>query len=323
MDLTNGRVPPSRRPVIIGILNVTPDSFSDGGRYHDFDDAIEQASRLVEAGADLIDVGGESTRPGAERVPPKKEQGRVLPVIRELIDRGIRVSIDTMNASTAAAALDLGAMLVNDVSGGLADKAMPRLIAESGIDYVAMHWRGHSSSMDKLATYNDVVRDVRNELKHRIAALIVAGVDPAKVILDPGLGFAKTSAHNWQLLGRLRELETLGHRVLIGASRKRFLGELQPEGAPTSDRDPDTATVSALAAESGVWGVRVHDVAATLSALEVWYRWNNGRAPAPLALGGVAATAPTPLYARRGNTPRPAVVAPDKSWSLGSEGQGK
>ncbi len=321
--MTNGRVPPSRRPVIIGILNVTPDSFSDGGRYHDFDDAIEQTSRLVEAGADLIDVGGESTRPGAERVPPKKEQGRVLPVIRELIDRGIRVSIDTMNASTAAAALDLGAVLVNDVSGGLADKAMPRLIAESGIDYVAMHWRGHSSNMDELATYNDVVRDVRNELKHRIAALIVAGVDPAKVILDPGLGFAKTSAHNWQLLGRLRELETLGHRVLVGASRKRFLGELQPEGAPTSDRDADTATVSALAAESGVWGVRVHDVASTLAALEVWYRWNNGRAPAPLALGGSGTTAPTPMYARRGNAPRPAVAAPDKSWSLGAEGQGK
>lgn len=299
--MVSGRVPPSRRPVIIGILNVTPDSFSDGGRYHDFDNALDHATRLVEAGADLIDVGGESTRPGAERVPAKKEQGRVLPVIRELIDRGIRVSIDTMNASTAAAALDLGVVLVNDVSGGLADKAMPRLIAESGIDFVAMHWRGHSKNMTQLATYNDVVRDVRNELKHRVAALIVAGVDPAKVILDPGLGFAKTSAHNWQLLGRLRELETLGHRVLIGASRKRFLGELLPEDAPTSDRDPATSTISALAAESGVWGLRVHDVAGTLAALEVWYRWNNGRMPAPRPLG---TSAPPPKL------PAPSMPAP-------------
>jgi dihydropteroate synthase len=162
---------------------------------------------------------------------------------------------------------------------------MPRLVAESGVEYVAMHWRGHSAKMDDLAVYTDVVRDVRNELKHRVAELIVAGVRPDRVILDPGLGFAKTAQHNWQLLGRLRELETLGHRILIGASRKRFLGDLLPEGAPTGDRDPATATISALAAESGVWGVRVHDVAGTLAALEVWEAWNAGRAPAPRALG--------------------------------------
>jgi dihydropteroate synthase len=269
----------------MGILNVTPDSFSDGGLYDNFDDAVDHAVSLVNSGATVIDVGGESTRPGADRLPVDKEQARVLPVIRELVARDVPVSIDTMNASTAAAAIDLGAVLVNDVSGGLADRDMARLIAESGIEYVAMHWRGHSANMNSLAVYTDVVRDVRNELKHRIAELIVAGVRPDRIILDPGLGFAKTSQHNWQLLGRLRELETLGHRVLIGASRKKFLGELVPEGAPTSDRDPATATISALAAESGVWGVRVHDVAGTLAALETWEAWNGGRAPAPRALG--------------------------------------
>jgi dihydropteroate synthase len=272
-------------PLIMGILNVTPDSFSDGGLYNNFDDAAAHAVQLVEAGATVIDVGGESTRPGAERLAVDKEQARVLPVIRELIARDVPVSIDTMNAATAAAALDLGAVLVNDVSGGLADKGMARLIAESGIEYVAMHWRGHSAKMDSLAVYTDVVRDVRNELKHRVAELIVAGVRPDRIILDPGLGFAKTGQHNWQLLGRLRELETLGHRILIGASRKKFLGELLPEGAPTADRDPATATISALAAEAGVWGVRVHDVAGTLAALQVWESLNEGRAPAPRALG--------------------------------------
>lgn len=272
-------------PLIMGILNVTPDSFSDGGLYNNFDDAVDHAVQLVEAGATVIDVGGESTRPGAERLAVDKEQARVLPVIRELIARDVPVSIDTMNAATAAAALDLGAVLVNDVSGGLADKGMARLIAESGIEYVAMHWRGHSAKMDSLAVYTDVVRDVRNELKHRVAELIVAGVRPDRIILDPGLGFAKTAQHNWQLLGRLRELETLGHRILIGASRKKFLGELLPEGAPTADRDPATATISALAAEAGVWGVRVHDVAGTLAALQVWESLNEGRAPAPRALG--------------------------------------
>ncbi|TFB80830.1 dihydropteroate synthase [Terrimesophilobacter mesophilus] len=269
----------------MGVLNVTPDSFSDGGMFHNFDDAVDHAVHMFESGANVIDVGGESTRPGAERLPADKEKARVLPVIRELVARDIPVSIDTMNAVTAAAAIEAGAALVNDVSGGLADRGMPRLIAETGIEYVAMHWRGHSATMDNLAVYTDVVRDVRNELKHRVAELIVAGVRPERIILDPGLGFAKTAQHNWQLLGRLRELETLGHRMLIGASRKKFLGELLPDGAPTSDRDPATATISALAAESGVWGVRVHDVAGTLAALEVWEAWNAGRAPAPRALG--------------------------------------
>ncbi len=269
----------------MGILNVTPDSFSDGGMYHNFDDAIEHGVRLYESGANIVDVGGESTRPGAERLPIEQEQARVLPVIRELVDRDVPVSIDTMNAATAAAAIEIGAALVNDVSGGLADRGMPRVIAESGIEYVVMHWRGHSADMDKLATYTDVVRNVRSELKNRVAELIVAGVRPERIILDPGIGFAKTSLHNWQVLGRLHELQSLGHRILIGASRKKFLGELVPEGAPTSDRDPATATISALAAESGVWGVRVHNVEQTLASLQVWEAWNGGRVPAPRAIG--------------------------------------
>jgi len=272
-------------PVIMGILNVTPDSFSDGGLYTGIDDAVEHAAAMRDAGATIIDVGGESTRPGADRVPVDEEQKRVLPVIRELVAREIPVSIDTMNALTAASAVDNGAVLINDVSGALADRGMARVVAEAGVDFIAMHWRGHSDTMESAAVYTDVVRTVRDELKHRIAELIVVGVRPDRIILDPGLGFAKTSAHNWQLLGRLRELETLGHRVLIGASRKRFLAPLVAEDAPTSDRDPATATISALAAESGVWGVRVHDVAGTREAFKVWQAWNGGRAPAPLALG--------------------------------------
>lgn len=273
------------RPAIMGILNVTPDSFSDGGKFHNFDDAVAHAVSMVDAGASIIDVGGESTRPGAQRLPIEKEQARVLPVIRELVAREIPVSVDTMNSATAVAAVDIGAVLINDVSGGLADRGMARVVAETGVDFIAMHWRGHSADMDAAAVYTDVVRTVREELKHRVAELIVVGVRPDRIILDPGLGFAKTAQHNWQLLGRLRELGTLGHRILIGASRKRFLGDLLPEDAPTSDRDPATATISALAAESGVWGVRVHDVGGTLAALEVWEAWNAGRAPAPRALG--------------------------------------
>lgn len=273
------------RPYIMGILNVTPDSFSDGGLYRNFDDAIDHAVRMFDAGANIIDIGGESTRPGAERLPVDMEQARIMPVLTELVSRDIPVSVDTMNAGTAAMAIEAGAVLINDVSGGLADRGMPRVIAESGVEYIAMHWRGHSADMHNLANYTDVVRTVRNELKIRVAELIVAGVQPERIILDPGLGFAKTSEHNWQLLGRIRELETLGHSILVGASRKKFLGEMLPEDAPTSDRDPATATISALAAESGVWGVRVHDVAETYASLQVWEAWNAGRAPGPRAIG--------------------------------------
>jgi dihydropteroate synthase len=265
------------RPLIMGILNVTPDSFSDGGLYNNFDDAVDHAVALVDAGAGIIDVGGESTRPGADRLPVEKEQARVLPVIRELVARDIPVSVDTMNSATAAAAIDIGAVLVNDVSGGLADRGMPRLVAESGVEYVAMHWRGHSAKMDDLAVYTDVVRDVRNELKHRVAELIVAGVRPDRVILDPGLGFAKRGAQNWELLGRLDVLGELGLPILVGASRKRFIGALLPDDAPMEDRDLPTAVVSALSAQAGAWGVRVHDVRGTRRALDVLGAWQSGR----------------------------------------------
>lgn len=261
----------------MGVLNVTPDSFSDGGLYLEAGAAVEHAVSLVAEGADLIDVGGESTRPGAIRVDPIEEQARVIPVIRELADRGVTVSVDTMNASTARAAADAGAAIINDVSGGLADPGMPAAVLDTGLTYVVMHWRGQSDSMDALATYDDTVAEVSAELRTRIADLTDRGVDPAKLIIDPGLGFSKKASHNWQVLGNLDEFVGLGYPVLIGASRKRFLGALLPEGAPAQDRDPATAVVSALAAQAGVWGVRVHDVAGTRLALDVVEAWQAGR----------------------------------------------
>jgi dihydropteroate synthase len=266
----------AERPKIFAILNVTPDSFSDGGRWEDADDAIDRALELREQGADFIDVGGESTRPGATRVDVVEEQRRVMPVVRGLVERGIPVSVDTMNSVTARAAAEAGAEFINDVSGGLADPDMYRVIAATGVRYIAMHWRGHASGMDDLATYSDVVREVREELKARVAELLVWGVDPQAVVLDPGLGFAKTGEHNWKLLAALPALESLGYPVLVGASRKRFLAEFAGGNAPTSDRDEATAIISALSAQSGAWGVRVHDVAGTARALDVWSAWNSG-----------------------------------------------
>jgi len=260
----------------MGILNVTPDSFSDGGRWEQPADAIAHAVAMHAEGADIIDVGGESTRPGAVRVPADEEQQRVLPIVRALSDQGIRVSIDTLNSSTARAAVEAGASIVNDVSGGLADPEMFRTVAGLEADYIVSHWRGHSDSMDELARYNEVVGDVRTELQLRVAELIVWGVDERRIIIDPGLGFAKTADHNWKLLGRLDRLQSLGFPVLIGASRKRFLADLLPQEAPATDRDPATAVISALAAQSGAWGVRVHDVATTRAALTVWTAWENG-----------------------------------------------
>jgi len=261
------------RPRIMGIVNVTPDSFSDGGHYIEVDAAIAHGEALVAAGAQLVDVGGESTRPGAERVAAREEQRRVLPVIEGLADRGIPVSVDTMNASTALAAAELGALVINDVSAGLADPGMARVAAETGLHYIASHWRGPSAP-GQLAvpstSYGNVLRDVRNELKNRAAELIVNGVRPDRIILDPGIGFAKTADQNWQLLANIAALGTIGYPVLIGASRKRFLGALVATDAPTSARDAATATISALAAQAGVWGVRVHNVAATKEALDVW-----------------------------------------------------
>lgn len=260
------------RPRIMGVLNVTPDSFSDGGEFAQHESAINHAVQMVGAGVDIIDVGGETTRPGATRIPAALEQKRVLPVIRELAERGIRVSVDTMNAATALAAAELGAAMINDVSGGLADPGMRQVAADTGLDFVAMHWRGHSENMDELAVYNDVVVDVREELRLRVAELIVVGVEPEKIIIDPGLGFAKTADQSWMLFTHLRELQSLGCPVLVGTSRKRFLSMLLPDGSAAKDRDPATAILSALAAEAGAWGVRVHDVAGTRAALDMWSR---------------------------------------------------
>jgi dihydropteroate synthase len=265
-----------KRPVIIGVLNVTPDSFSDGGKFNKVDAAIEHAVELRTAGADFIDVGGESTRPGAKRLDPAKEQKRVMPVLKELIDLGVPVSIDTMNSATALAAVEAGVLVVNDVSGGLADPEVYRTVAETGVHYIASHWRGPSEAMDDNTDYVDVVAEVRDALKARIAELLVWGISPDKIVLDPGLGFGKTSQHNWAILKALPELETIGYPLMIGASRKRFLAPFAEDDTPASERDFATAVISALAAQSGVWGVRVHDVAATATALDIWSAWHSG-----------------------------------------------
>jgi dihydropteroate synthase len=260
----------------MGVLNVTPDSFSDGGLWLEPDAAIAHGLELVEQGADLVDVGGESTRPGAVRVEPEEERKRVVPVIRELAARGVTVSVDTLNASTAQAAVEAGAAIINDVSGGLADERMPDAVLETGAQYVVMHWRGRLDAADSRAVYRHTVAEVRAELSARITDLLARGVDPAKLIVDPGLGFSKNARHNWQVLAGLHEIETLGYPVIIGASRKRFLGALLPEGAPVEDRDAPTAVISALAAQAGAWAVRVHDVPSTRIALDVVRAWQAG-----------------------------------------------
>lgn len=262
----------------MGVLNVTPDSFSDGGSFIAPDAAIARAVELRSQGADLIDVGGESTRPGAARVDPALEQSRIMPVIEAMVERGIPVSVDTMNSVTARVAAKAGVRVINDVSGGLADPQMYRTIAQLGVRYIASHWRGHSDTMDDPTSYDNVVTDVRNALKGRIAEMLVWGVAPEQIVIDPGLGFAKTARHNWALLGALGELESLGYPVLIGASRKRFLAPFAPDDAPASERDFATAVVTALVAERGVWGVRVHDVASTVTALDVWSSMRAGGA---------------------------------------------
>jgi dihydropteroate synthase len=264
------------RTLVMGILNVTLDSFSDGGRYARFDDAIAHARMLAADGADIIDVGGESTRPGAPRVEVHEEQRRVIPVIRELTALGMRVSVDTMNAATAFAAVEAGAEVINDVSGGLADPNMTQVVVDTDSTYIAMHWRGHSAGMQQRATYANAVAEVKAELFQRVGELVVRGVDPARIVIDPGLGFAKLADHNWQLLGHLHELDELGVPILVAASRKRFLGGLLAEDAGVRERDPATAVISALAAQAGAWGVRVHDVASTRAALDVWEAWQRG-----------------------------------------------
>ncbi|HZI97037.1 MAG TPA: dihydropteroate synthase [Actinomycetales bacterium] len=270
--------PAAGRCLVIGVVNVTPDSFSDGGSWYEPAAAVRHGLHLLADGADLVDVGGESTRPGAARVPESEELRRVLPVVRSLAAEGVRVSIDTMRASVARAALDAGAVMVNDVSSGLSDPEMSRLIADSGVPYVLMHWRGHSDTMDALAHYDDVVAQVRAALVERLDVMVGAGVDPAQVVLDAGLGFAKAAEHNWALLAHLDALVSIGRPVLVGASRKRFLGDLlaQPDGEPLAptERDAASAAVSALAAAAGAWGVRVHEVAASADAVRVAAAWS-------------------------------------------------
>lgn len=257
----------------MGILNVTPDSFSDGGRFADVDSAVAHGVALAAAGADLIDVGGESTRPGAERVTTVEEAARVLPVIEGLTSHGVAASIDTMRPETATAAVAAGAVMVNDVSGGLADPRMCDTVAGLEVPYVVMHWRAHSTEMVNWATYGpDVVADVAAELSTTVQAALVSGVAADQIVIDPGLGFAKDAGHNWALLAGLDRLLDLGFPLLIGASRKRFLGELLADEngpRPVSRREDATAAVSALAAAAGAWCVRVHDVAATRDAVSV------------------------------------------------------
>ncbi|WP_407925796.1 dihydropteroate synthase [Flavimobilis rhizosphaerae] len=274
------------RTLVMGVLNVTPDSFSDGGEWFGPEAAVAHGVLLASQGADLVDVGGESTRPGAARVPEDEELARVLPVVRELTARGVPVSIDTTRARVAARAVEAGAVVVNDVSGGLAEPGIYDVVARTGVVYVAMHWRGHADVMDSLAVYDDVVTDVRDELAERVADLVAAGVAREQVVLDPGLGFAKPGAANWPLLAALDELLALDLPVLVGASRKRFLGTLLagPDGqpAPPLARDGATAAISALAAAAGAWCVRVHDVPGSVDAVRVARAWDGARRPRTL-----------------------------------------
>lgn len=264
----------------MGVLNVTDDSFSDGGRYLDPDGAVEHGLALAAEGADIIDVGGESTRPGATRVDPDVETARIVPVVKTLAAQGITVSIDTMHARVAQAALACGAQIVNDVSGGRADPAMAPLLAEAGVPWVLMHWRPVSAdNPHRVPDYRDVVADVRADLLASVDDAVAAGVDPANLVIDPGLGFAKTGQHNWALLHGLPKLVATGLPVLLGASRKRFLGTLlaEPDGTPrpADGRETATAVISALAVLHGVWGVRVHDVRASVDARKVVEAWQG------------------------------------------------
>lgn len=265
----------ANRPLVFGVLNVTPDSFSDGGLWESPERAVEHARAMVAGGADVIDVGGESTRPGAARIDDGEERRRVEPVIRALVADGISVSLDTMRSETARLGIDLGVDYINDVSGGLADPAMLGVVAETDVTYIAMHWRGESDVMDGNAVYGNVTRDVVAELRGRIDAALDAGIALGKLWTDPGLGFAKTADHNWQLLRDLPQIVGLGYPVLVGASRKRFLA---PFGENPADRDQATTIISVLCAESGAAAVRVHDVARTAEALRVRDAWWGGAA---------------------------------------------
>lgn len=269
--MTEARVEPWTRPVVMGVVNVTPDSFSDGGAWFTPGAAIAHGRSLLTEGAQILDIGGESTRPGAERPSEAEELRRVLPVVEGLAEHGT-VSIDTMRASVAVQALAAGASIINDVSGGLADPEMAPLAAEHGIPFIAMHWRGHSTQMQARAQYDDVVADVVRELTERRDALLAAGITRENLILDPGYGFAKLADHNWALLRGLDAIHEIGQRVLVGTSRKKFLGLVgrTPETErPPRLRDTATAATSLYAALNGAWGLRVHDVAGTVDTLDV------------------------------------------------------
>ena len=273
-------LPQPGRTLVIGVVNVTPDSFSDGGAWFHPAAAITHGLDLVAEGADIIDIGGESTRPGAIRPEVSEELRRVLPVIRELVAAGACVSIDTMRAAVAAPAISAGARLVNDVSGGKADPGMLDLVAESGVPFVCMHWRGHSEDMQSKASYADVVTEVIAELRAQLDTATRLGVAPDKLIIDPGFGFAKTGEHNWQLLQRLEEFDVLERPMLAGVSRKAFLGRLLADAdgnpRPAKDRDDATSALTAVLALRGVWGVRVHSVRASRDAIAVAQRLLSG-----------------------------------------------
>jgi len=244
----------------MGILNVTPDSFADGGRYPTTDLALKRAEEMMSEGVEIIDVGGESTKPGADRITQAEEVARVIPVINELAKKDTPISIDTTRASVAEQAIKLGVSYVNDVSGGLADPEMYKLIAKHPkVQYIIMHWRAHSKTMQDHAIYKDVVKEVKEELEARIEDAIKAGVNPDQIIIDPGLGFAKLPEHNWELLRNIDRIALLGYPILIGASRKRFLGELTGSSNP-DDREAASIAVTAMVAKQGVWGVRTHSV---------------------------------------------------------------
>jgi dihydropteroate synthase len=299
-------LPQLRRCLVMGVVNVTPDSFSDGGAWLQPAAAVSHGLRLAAEGADIVDVGGESTRPGAGRVDEAEELRRIGPVVSELAAAGVLVSVDTMRPAVAEFALAAGARLVNDISGGLADPGLPRLVAQARVPYVIAHWRGFSDDMYGRAVYDDVVREVRDELAHQVDAVTGAGVDPSMIIVDPGIGFAKLAGHNWSLLARLDEISRAGGQtplpVLVGASRKSFLGRLLagPDGQPrpVDERDDATVAVTALAAAAGAWCVRVHAVPANADAVRVAARWRDA-APRP------AVPAPEPDR-DAGRTARPA-----------------
>ena len=273
-------LPALDRSLIMGVINVTPDSFSDGGLWMDTEDAVRHGLDLIAQGADVIDVGGESTRPGAVRIDAEEELRRITPVVRELAAAGATVSVDTMRADVAEHALAAGARVINDVSGGRADPRVLAVAADAEVPFVLMHWREHSATMQNNTHYDDVVADIKAEMAPQIEAALAAGIKADRLIVDPGLGFSKTGDQNWSVLSRLEEFHAMGFALLVAASRKRFIGELLSgegeEPVPTDKRAGATAAVTVLAAAAGAWCVRVHEVPANLDAVRVAARWADG-----------------------------------------------